>query len=137
MLIQIRFILLLSLTNIFLISCTYTSTGKPVLPQDGPTMANIYREHMQNMDSGREARPDFNVVVDRDTMYSTYADDARQELDQLFPVLPNPTLVIYVHPHLAGEDLAPVPGYYTSIPLTDRTHYALPGEVKPKLKNHR
>lgn len=67
--------------------------------------------------------------IDKSAMYGTYAQDVLQGLDNLFPILPNPTLIIYVHPHLAGTGLAPVPGYYTSFPLYKRTHYALPGEM--------
>lgn len=35
---------------------------------------------------------------------------------------------MYVFPHLAGTDLAPVPGCATVFPLYQRVRYALPGE---------
>ena len=53
--------------------------------------------------------------------------DALNEIDVLFPRLSNPTLVMYVFPHLAGG--APVPGYATAFPLYEGVEYALPGEV--------
>jgi conjugative transfer region lipoprotein (TIGR03751 family) len=46
-----------------------------------------------------------------------------------FPRLPNPDLVMFVFPHLAGDDAVPVPGYATVFPLYERPRYALPGEV--------
>ncbi|RMP98524.1 hypothetical protein ALQ14_04920 [Pseudomonas savastanoi pv. glycinea] len=35
---------------------------------------------------------------------------------------------MYVFPHLAGSDPAPVPGYMTVFPLYQRVQYAMPGE---------
>ena len=58
-----------------------------------------------------------------------YARTAHTELETRFPRLPNPTLVMYVFPHLAGTERVPVPGYATTFPLYERVEYALPGEV--------
>ena len=58
-----------------------------------------------------------------------YTREAFNEIDVLFPRLPNPTLVMYVFPHLAGEARAPVPGYTTAFPMYEQVEYALPGEV--------
>ena len=57
-----------------------------------------------------------------------YARTAANELELLFPRLPNPDLYIYVPAHLATELRIPVPGYTTAVPLYDRVEYALPGE---------
>jgi conjugative transfer region lipoprotein (TIGR03751 family) len=57
-----------------------------------------------------------------------YTRTAQNEIDRLFHRLPNPDLVMYVFPHLAGSDPAPVPGYTTVFPLYQRVQYALPGE---------
>lgn len=56
-----------------------------------------------------------------------YTRTAITELNVLFPLLPNPTLVMYVYPHLA-EERAGVPGYVTQFRLYERDEYALPGE---------
>ena len=58
-----------------------------------------------------------------------YTREAFNELDVTFPRLPNPSLVMYVFPHLAGAERTPVPGYATTFPLYERVEYALPGEV--------
>jgi len=59
----------------------------------------------------------------------SYTRTAANELELLFPRLPNPDVYIYVVPHLATESRLPVPGYTTAVPLHDRVEYALPGEV--------
>lgn len=57
-----------------------------------------------------------------------YTREAHNEIEVLFPTLPNPQLILYVFPHL-GEDGAPVPGYATAFPLYEQVEYALPGEA--------
>ena len=57
-----------------------------------------------------------------------YARTAANEIELLFPRLPNPDVYIYVPAHLATELRIPVPGYTTAVPLYDRVEYALPGE---------
>ena len=57
-----------------------------------------------------------------------YTRNAQDEIDRLFPRLPNPDLVMYVFPHLAGEHPVPVPGYSTVFPFYEHVQYALPGE---------
>ena len=49
-------------------------------------------------------------------------------LSARFMRVPNPTLVMYIFPHLAGIHRVPVPGYSTVFPLYERPEYALPGE---------
>ena len=60
---------------------------------------------------------------------SGFVRDAYKELDRHFPRLPNPTLVMYVFPHLAGPERVPIPGYATTFTLYRHTEYALPGET--------
>lgn len=59
---------------------------------------------------------------------SGYTRTAQNEIYSQFKRLPNPDLVMYVFPHLAGSDPAPVPGYSTVFPLYQRVQYAMPGE---------
>ena len=65
-----------------------------------------------------------------DTDAAGYARTAANELELLFPRLPNPDIYIYVLPHLATEARVPVPGYTTAVPLHGRVEYALPGELE-------
>ncbi|AER55470.1 MULTISPECIES: TIGR03751 family conjugal transfer lipoprotein [Lysobacteraceae] len=57
-----------------------------------------------------------------------YTRTAQNEIHRQFHRLPNPDLLMYVFPHLAGSDPVPVPGYTTVFPLYQRVQYALPGE---------
>ena len=59
---------------------------------------------------------------------AAYTRTATNEIRQQFRRLPNPDLVMYVFPHLAGTDPVPVPGYSTVYPLYQRVQYAMPGE---------
>lgn len=58
----------------------------------------------------------------------SYTRDAKTEIDRLFVRLPNPDLIMYIFPHLAGDHPVPVPGYSTVFPLYETVQYALPGE---------
>ena len=60
----------------------------------------------------------------------TYTRTVANELELLFPRLPNPDIYIHVLPHLATEERVPVPGYTTAVPLYERVEYALPGELE-------
>ena len=59
----------------------------------------------------------------------SYTRTAANELELLFPRLPNPDIYIHVLPHLATESRVPVPGYTTAVPLYPGVEYALPGET--------
>ena len=112
-----------------------------VLPQDGPSMREIYDEHFGTMsrhsiDGARAAlaeRTDpaagARRVEPEELDLAGYTRSVYDEIDARFPRLPNPTLVMYVFPHLAGPEAAPVPGYATTFPLYEGVEYALPGEV--------
>ena len=70
--------------------------------------------------SGADALPDAE----------TYTRTVANELELLFPRLPNPDIYIHVLPHLATDERVPVPGYTTAVPLYERVEYALPGELE-------
>ena len=76
-------------------------------------------------DTGAEAS-DKDAPADADTYTRTGAN----ELELLFPRLPNPDIYIHVLPHLATDERVPVPGYTTAVPLYERVEYALPGELE-------
>ena len=124
-------ILIYALGLISLVGCA--STKEAVLPQDGPSMKDIYQGHIQEMNAGDplSIRQELGnrPILTGDTALHGYTRDAANEIDAIFPRLPNPTLVMYVFPHLAGEESVPVPGYATAFPMYERTEYALPGEV--------
>ena len=124
-------ILISALGLISLAGCA--STKEAVLPQDGPSMKDIYQGHIQEMNAQDplSIRQELGnrPILTGDTSLHGYTRDVANEIDAIFPRLPNPTLVMYVFPHLAGEESVPVPGYATAFPMYERTEYALPGEV--------
>ena len=124
------------LVNLVWISVTLAgcaSTKESVLPQDGPSMKAIYDIHFESIGVADPlairhelgSRP----LGNDDEDLAGYSRTALTELETIFPRLPNPTLVMYVFPHLAGIERVPVPGYATTFPLYERIEYALPGEV--------
>lgn len=116
-------------TNVLMFGCA--STKESVLPQDGPTMKSIYDQHMagvqrsnQRQVIGGQPLPQSGIAH-----YQGFVREAANEIDTVFPRLPNPTLVMYIFPHLTGHERTPVPGYVTTFPFYEKVEYALPGEV--------
>jgi conjugative transfer region lipoprotein (TIGR03751 family) len=109
------------------------STKETVLPQDGPSMKAIYDAHFEAMGAADpqalRAELGSRPLVSGDVALDGYTRDAHNALETTFSRLPNPTLVMYVFPHLASEERVPVPGYVTAFPMYERVEYALPGEV--------
>ena len=122
---------ILSLISALLSACAGTKDA--VLPHDGPTMKAIYDAHFEHMNgastaSARAAVGPRALIGDQDNL-AGYTRQSDTELDTHFPRLPNPTLVMYVFPHLAGPVRVPIPGYSTTFPMYEHTGYALPGEI--------
>lgn len=129
-----------------------------LLPQDGPTMLEIYEGHLDGVGQGAGAPTSARAGACHDDVRAAsvpepidartvrapvrptgelagYTREVHNEIDGLFPTLPNPTLVMYIFPHLAGEERLPVPGYATSFSMYPRTEFALPGEAAaPRLE---
>jgi conjugative transfer region lipoprotein (TIGR03751 family) len=115
----------------FLGGCATTSK-EDILPQDGQTMQETYDGHFKQMNQvdleSVRAASRRGITRGGENLHG-YTRDAGHEIDNLFPRLPNPTLVMFVYPHLAGEGGNPVPGYATAFPMYEGVEYALPGEV--------
>jgi len=130
---QHRSIPITALLSISLVLAGCAGTKDSVLPRDGKSMKEIYEEHVQEMglDDPRVARAELGArgIGTLDRALEGYTRQAHDELDTTFPRLPNPTLMLYVFPHLAGAERVPVPGYVTTFPMYERVEYALPGEV--------
>ena len=124
-----------------------------MLPQDGPTMKEVYDHHFtgqaipkhNNNDKDddeilkeNETKASLNdISIERrplpaDYHLSGYTRESGNEIKQLFPRLSNPTLVIYIYPHLSGSERHPVPGYSSAFTLYEKVEYALPGEPEER-----
>lgn len=148
--------LLILISSLF-VGCARDSKDH-LLPQNGPTMKEVYDNHFSGGDSlyvddplneehkekthGDEVDDDSENCVSPppvivfgkrpihagDVDLDGYTRSAHTEIQSIFTRLPNPTLVMYIYPHLAGSDRHPVPGYSTVFPLYKTVQYALPGE---------
>lgn len=111
-----------------------------LLPHDGQTMLDVWNAETSGAGGGQAARQllDARLILRRPLTeadvqatpgaQARYTRTAQNEIHRQFHRLPNPDLVMYVFPHLAGSDPVPVPGYTTVFPLYQRVQYALPGE---------
>ena len=110
-------------------------TKDTLLPQNGPTMEDVYRS--QQLRVGQEQNKFHQQSVPKHLTRSIHSGDvdlrgytrnASNEINEIFPRLPNPTLVMYIYPHLSTSSRLPVPGYSTSFTMYESAEYALPGE---------
>lgn len=104
-----------------------------LLARDESNMLDIWRQQTGGAGQGAllEARLTLRRPLEEHELAApnaTYTRSAASEIRSQFPRLPNPDLVMYVFPHLAGSEPVPVPGYSTVFPFYQRVQYALPGE---------
>jgi conjugative transfer region lipoprotein (TIGR03751 family) len=130
-----------------------TGDKESILPQEGPTMKEVYQGHFTGRNTGIEHRNgemgDLQGVTvpgvgtenrrkdnaedkaENNAMDLTgYTRNAHNEIQQIFPRLNNKTLILYIFPHLSRGERHPVPGYSTAFTFYEKTEYALPGEIE-------
>ena len=120
--------------SLLTVGCSSSMTTAE-LPTDGPKMQEVYEKHnaesgAQVIDKSRQAIGTYQgrSVYNGDADLEGYTRTAYTEIDELFPRLPNPTLIMYVDPHLT-RDGYPVPGYSTAFTMYKSEQYALPDEA--------
>lgn len=110
---MIRTLALISISAALISGCA--SSKSRVFGNDMPSMKAIHDSKFQQENSVPLVRPVRNVQM------TTPATDSD------FQWLPNPTLTMYVFPHLSGAG-HPVPGYTTFFKFYPQDHIAAPGE---------
>ena len=117
-----------------LVSACSTSKDE-LLPHGDNTMLDVWEQGTSGSNGSTAGRQLLDARQDmRRPLQANQADKslftrtAQNEIYSQFKRLPNPDLVMYVFPHLAGSDPAPIPGYSTVFPLYQRVQYAMPGE---------
>ncbi|AXY34681.1 MULTISPECIES: TIGR03751 family conjugal transfer lipoprotein [Yersinia pseudotuberculosis complex] len=106
------------------------STSKDqMLPPGGSTMLTLWNDSSSATHATREGRAKLRrtLMDPLDLVTETGSRIQENEIQQTFPRLPNPDLVMFVYPHFAGSH-TPVPGYSTVFPFYSQVQYALPGE---------
>jgi len=114
------------------------TSQKELMPVGDTTMRDIW-QHQAGHSTGErrllDVRSELRRPLESEDMVTEqlrYSRDVGNEIYSQFRRLPNPDLVMYVFPHLAGTEQVPVPGYSTVFPLYQRIQYAMPGEsVRP------
>lgn len=121
--------LLLAIVTVSSVSCS--SVHK--LPDEGQDIKQVYDNHISDISETRSNIKNYAGIA-RDINDGTidlgpYTRNQNNELNNLFPLLPNPQLIMYVDPHLSKKG-HPVPGYSVPFRLYEKDEYAMPGEIK-------
>ncbi|NWN48996.1 TIGR03751 family conjugal transfer lipoprotein [Pseudomonas sp. MAFF 301514] len=120
---------------ISLIASGCSTSKDELLPHGDNTMMDVWDQGASGSGNSTrsrqllDARQDLRRPLEAgETDNAKFTRTAQNEIYSQFKRLPNPDLVMYVFPHLAGSDPAPIPGYTTVFPLYQRVQYAMPGE---------
>lgn len=130
--------LISALGILMLSSCSSMMSSK--MPAGSVSMQEAYdgaidgTNDSTHVNTLHKVRSKVGALKKRFSIYGGYTRRQENEINSQFPQLPNPSIVMYVYPHEAGEDynLTPVPGYSTVFPLYRHMYYAMPGEVDTK-----
>lgn len=109
----IRALVLILISAVFISGCA--SSKSRVFGEDMPSMKAIHDSKFQQADAVPLPEPEREVQA------------TLPVADSIFQWLPNPTLTLYVFPHLSGAG-HPVPGYTTFFKLYTQNHIAAPSE---------
>ena len=110
----IRTFALILISSVFISGCANSKSR--VFGENMPSMKAIHDSKFQQDKTAPLSNPERDVQI---TAVAT---------DSAFQWLPNPTLIMYVFPHLSGAG-HPVPGYSTFFKLYTQDHIAAPGEA--------
>lgn len=114
-----------------------TTDKEELLPHGEANMMDVWQHGTSGSSSSRmllDARQELRRPLDeaqvarQQASADAFTRTPQNEIYSQFKRLPNPDLVMYVFPHLAGTDPVPVPGYTTVFPMYQRVQYAMPGE---------
>lgn len=125
-------LLAIVLTAPLLSGCS--SSKEQLLPAGDSTMLDLWQHKTTSQRTVTQARTTLKRQLTKRSdganqlINNDYSRTAQNEIQQLFPRLPNPDMVIYIYPHMAGSESVPVPGYSSVFPFYSRVQYALPGE---------
>lgn len=110
---------------LFVVACSRVH----LIPEGGVDMLEVYQQTdaTQSTPAGIDITA-YRMMRDDRSRLEDYTRTKDNELDQLFPMIPNPKFEMYVRPHITDSN-ATVPGYTTGYTLYTRDYYALPGEV--------
>lgn len=108
------------------------SSKDAILPVPNQSMQQVYDSHMGGATDANLY--DSRTLLKRgmyveEVNLSRYVRSEANQLRSRFKRIPNPTMFMFVAPHLASKSNVPVPGYLTEFKMWESDNYALPGEV--------
>lgn len=122
------------------------TSKEELMPHGDQTMQDLWRQSASGRSGDNlsqqallDARSDLRRPISDGALVEQriqYTRTAANEIYSQFARLPNPDLVMYVFPHLAGVEPVPVPGYSTVFPLYSMPQYAMPGDIARPQVNH-
>lgn len=133
---QILTVVLIAISISLLASCATKDTMLPVPEQN---MKTVYNRHMQSNGDGvlfDERAVLRRPMIEDDVALSNYVRTEKNQLESKFKTLPNPTMYMFVAPHLAADTNVPIPGYLTEFKMWETEHYAMPGEISDMGSNY-
>lgn len=125
------------LAGLLLVGCA--TSKEELMPYSGQTMEDLWRQSSVGATGDNlsqqalyDSRSELRRAMTDSVMTAQrvgYTRSAVNEIYSQFARLPNPDLIMFVFPHLAGGEPVPVPGYSTVFPLYTQPQYAMPGEM--------
>ena len=115
-----------------------------IKPEQGsPSVAQVYKAgnsgneiFYNDEDKSQHLKPSKDVqsirlpsLQDNNAQQPVHQDTVSSTLNSQFPKLSNPSSIMYIFGHYAGDGQLPVPGHFTTFTLFTRDYYALPDEV--------
>jgi len=105
------------------------STSKEkIFKDDMPTMKEVYEEKFNNLYINE--KPQIERELEKEGNQSNEpVVSAYEKLHEQFPQAPNPTMLMFIFPHLTQAG-TPVPGYNTYFKLYETDHFTLSNSIK-------
>lgn len=111
-------------------SCSHVLSSD--MPSGSVSMQETYDQAINGTEdsAGNNSLDDIRQqVAPQDSIpinYAAYTRTPWNAIDSQFQPVPNPTIVMYIYPHMSadGTNQLPVPGYSTVFPLYDQTYYS-------------
>ena len=110
-------------------ACASKSVTTGRIPEDGLTVSEIYHQSVEASAVSWTA-PRYRVKRAQQAHYDGYTRTAANETDALFKPLDNPSIPIFVYPHVAliGDEQLLKPGFTTAFFLYKQNQFALASE---------
>lgn len=117
----------LACASMLLLSACASKVTSGSIPESGLTVSQIYHESLNEM-STSWAAPRYRIPSH--VQYEGYTRTAANETDMLFKPLDNPSIPMFVYPHVAliGDEQLLKPGYTTAFFLYKQNQFALASE---------